>query len=217
MRVGSVAAALAIAACGGAEEPELTFEYRATAEPGFMDQTLAIENPGGTGLAPVLELTPLDASGEPMAGVRVRTAYGSDSGRLVVPPRTAVVDVLRFEGRGARDVEDVRVDVGEVDEVDAGTITEEAVVQRLDRAGRPVEDFEPFHAFRVSNENDAEIDVRVVVIEWEQPPPGESQQAIRVTPVSSLLSIAPGGQETVRLPPELRGRVVGSVKAYPSR
>jgi hypothetical protein len=165
----------------------------------------------------VLGITPLDASGEPIRGIRVRTAYGSDSGRVVVPPRTAVVDVLRFEGAGARDVEDVRVAVREVDEVDAGTITEEAVVQRLDRAARPVEDFEPFHAFRVSNENDVEIDVRVVVIEWEDPPPGESQQADRVTPVSSLLSIPPGGKETVRLAAELRGRVVGSVKAYPSR
>ena len=212
-----MAAALAIAACGGANEPDLAFDYQATAEPGYMDQTLAIENPGGTGLAPVLELTPLDASGEPIRGIRVRTAYGSDSGRVVVPPRTAVVDVLRFEGARARDVEDVRVAVREVDEVDAGTIAEAAVVQRLDRAGRPVEDFEPFHAFRVSNENDVEIDVRVVVIEWEDPPPGESQQAVRVTPVSSLLSIAPGGEETVRLPAGLRGRVVGSVKAYPSR
>ncbi len=44
------------------------------AEPGFMDQTPAIDYDGGTGFAPVLELTPLDASGEPVPGVRVLAA-----------------------------------------------------------------------------------------------------------------------------------------------
>lgn len=52
-----------------------------------------------------------------MPDVEVRTAFGSDEGRLVVPADWAVLDVLRFEGPGAREVEDVAVRVREGDEV----------------------------------------------------------------------------------------------------
>jgi hypothetical protein len=218
VRAAAVIATVAICGCGSSDpRDELAFDFELRASPGFMDQTLAIENHGGSGLAPVLELTPLDSSGDPMPGVRVRTAYGSDRGRVVVPPRSTVVDVLRFEGPGARDVEDVDVRVGDFDEVSVEAADEEPVVQRFDRRGRPVGNLEVFDSYRVSNGNDAEIAVRVVLIEWEEPPPGESQQAIRVTPISPVVTIAPNGEETMRLPEELRGRVVGSVKTYFSR
>jgi hypothetical protein len=56
-----------------------------------------------------------------------------------------------------------------------------------------------------------------VLIEYEDPPPRESQQFIRATSLSSLLKLSAGGEKTLRLPRELRGRVIGSVKPYFSR
>ena len=61
------------------------------------------------------------------------------------------------------------------------------------------------------------IEIRVVLIEYEDAPPGESQQFIRATPLSSLLKLPAGGEKTLRLSRELRGRVIGSVKPYFSR
>jgi hypothetical protein len=133
----------------------------------------------------------------------------------VVPPSTAVIDVVRFEGRRRRDVEDVAVRVAKADEVAAET-AQEPEIQRLDHGREvPYESF--FDSVRVTNVDQAPIEIRVVLIEYKDPPPGETQQFIRATPLSSLLKLPAGGEKTLRLPPELRGRVIGSVKAYFSR
>jgi len=218
-----VVAALAICGCDSpvasappAASSDLAFDFRLSSGPGVMDQVLLIGNRGQTGLAPVLELTPLDETGDPMPGVTVKTAYGSDAGRVVAPPRSTVIDVLRFRGPRARDVADVDVRVtrsAEVPDAEPG----ELLVQPLGRTGRPVNLDDFFYSSRVTNKSDAEARARVVLIEWENPPPGESQQALRVTPVSPLITIPPHGRRTVPLPKDLRGRVIGTVKAYFSR
>ena len=127
-----------------------------------------------------------------------------------------MLDVLRFEGPGARDVEDVDVRVREAEEVAIERPSEEPQVQRLDR-GRPVEYAHLFDAIRLTNPGDAEIKVRVALIEYEDPPAGESQQWVRVTQLASLTAVPAGGKKTIRLPVRLRGRVIGSVKPYFSR
>lgn len=218
-----IVATLTIAGCGSsdapersADTPELRFDFELESDPGFISQTLTIENPGASSLAPVLEFTALDAAGEPMPDIRVRTAYGSDKGRVVVPADWAVLDVLRFEGPGAREVEDVAVRVSRADEVAIERPSEEPEVQRLAH-GRPVEYADLFDSFRLTNPGDAEVKVRVALIEYEDAPEGESQQWVRVTQLAPLTTLAAGGEKTIRLPPRLRGRVIGSVKPYFSR
>jgi hypothetical protein len=218
-----IVAAIAIGGCGLSDAterptaaPDLRFEFELLAGENEIDQTVTIENSGDTSLAPVLEYTPLDAAGEPMPDIQVKTAYGSDIGQLVVPADWAVLDVLRFEGRGARKVENVDVRVREADEIAIETPTEEPEIQRLDKS-RPVEYAHLFDSFRLTNPGDAEIDVRVALIEYELPPEGESQQWVRVTELAPLTTLPAGGEMTIRLPRPLRGRVIGSVKPYFSR
>jgi hypothetical protein len=217
-----IVAAMAIGGCDSSalERPtagsDLRFGFTLLAGENQIDQTVTIENPGDTSLAPVLEYTALDAAGKPMPEIRVKTAYGSDSGRLVVPAEWAVLDVLRFVGPGARRVENVDVRVREADEVAIEPPTEEPEIQRLDR-GRPVEYAHFFDSFRLSNPGDGEIDVRVALIEYELPPEGEAQQWVRVTELAPLTTLAAGGKKTIRLPRPLRGKVIGSVKPYFSR
>lgn len=218
-----IAAMLAVGGCGSPDAPErwsaaadLRFAFELLAGENEIDQTVTIENPGDSSLAPVVEYTALDAAGDPMPDINVRTAYGSDRGRLVVPADWAVLDVLRFEGPGARDVEDVEVRVREAAEVAIEPPTEEPEIQRLDR-GRPVEYENFFDAFRVTNPGDTEIDLRVALIEYELPPEGESQQWVHVTELAPLTAVPAGGKRTIRLPAELRGKVIGSVKPYFSR
>lgn len=219
----TILVAMAVGGCGSSDAPErrsatpgLRFDFKLQAGENQIDQTVTIENPGDTSLAPVLDYTPLDAAGEPMPDIQVRTAFGSDSGRLVVPTDWAVLDVLRFEGPGARKVENVDVSVREADEVAIERPTDEAEIQRLDKR-RPVEYDHLFDSVRLTNPGDAEIDVRVALLEYELPPEGESQQWIRVTELAPLTTLAAGGKKTIHLPRPLRGRVIGSVKPYFSR
>ena len=218
-----IAGMLAVGGCGSPDAPErssaaadLRFEFELLAGENQIDQTVTIENPGDSSFAPVLEYTALDAAGEPMPDIEVRTAYGSDRGRLVVPADWAVLDVLRFEGPGARKVEDVAIRVREADEIAIERPTEEPEIQRLD-GGRPVEYAHLFDAFRVTNPGDTEIDLRVALIEYELPPEGESQQWFRITELAPLTTVPAGGRRTIRLPAGLRGKVIGSVKPYFSR
>jgi hypothetical protein len=222
--IAIVVAALMISGCGApvARAPapgqrDLVFDFRLTSKPGVMDQVLLIGNWDRTGVAPVLALTALDANADPMPDVTVHTAYGSDKGKVVVPPRATVIDVLRFEGPGARDVEDVDVEVTASEEIPRVPTGGELTVEHLDHRGRPVDLAAYIHGYRVTNDSDAEAKARVVLIEWENPPAGEPQQALRVTPVSPLLTLAPHAKKTVRLPRALRGNVIGTVKAYYSR
>jgi hypothetical protein len=106
-----IVTALAIAGCGesatpdrASDAPDLRFDFELESKPGFISQTLTIENPGDAALAPVLELTALDASGEPMPDVRVRTAFGSDEGRVVVPQDWAVFDAIRLTNPGDAEI-----------------------------------------------------------------------------------------------------------------
>jgi hypothetical protein len=117
--------------------------------------------------------------------------------------------------RRKRDVEDVAVRVAKADEL-AVEPAEEPEIQRLAHGREvPYESF--FDSVRVTNVDQVPIEIRVVLIEYEDAPPGESQQFIRATPISSLLKLSAGGEKTLRLPRELRGRVIGSVKPYFSR
>ncbi len=137
----------------------------------------------------------------------MRTAFGSDRGQVVVPPGSVELDFLRFEGARARDVEDVRVEVAGVEPVAAPRVAQDVEVQRFDRRGRPVEMADFFDSFRVTNPADDTVAIRVALLEYEEPPPGEAQQAIRVTQVTPLLRLKSGAQQTFTLPPKLRGRV----------
>lgn len=209
---------LALCGCAG-DEPDpgdLAFDYRSLGGDSQIDQFLSLTHEADVGLAPSIEITPLDGEGEKIPGVKAHTAFGSDRGRVVIPPEGIVSDVLRFSGPRARDVEDVELQVTSLEEADAEPAPEELDTKRMAN-GRPVKDGVLFDAYRIDNPNPGEATVRVALIEWEDPPEGKPQQAARVTPLSSLLRVPGKGSRTVRMPPELRKRVIGSVKAYYSR
>lgn len=218
-RVAAAFVALALGACGGDED--IAYEFESLGGENEMDQVLWLEHGADVGLAPKLALTPLDGEGDEIPGVKVHTAFGSDEGRLVIPPKAAVIDILRFSGKRARDVEDVELEVPSLERVETTEPAPEAVdITRIDSKGRPFKAPDGggfFDAVRVDNPSAGSARVRVALIEWEDPPPGQPQQAARVTPLSDLLQVPGKDSKTITLPPELRGQVVGSVKAYYSK
>jgi len=212
-------AALTIAGCGQDVNDPLAFKFDSKGPPGAIDQILTIRNrDDDAALAGVLAITPLDASGKRISGVAVHTAFGSDRGLVVAPGDALVNDVLTFRGPAAHRVKDVAVKLTRTVPVPGVATTAVAPdVQRFDRDGHVVGVDKPFATFRVSNKSADAVAARVVLLEYDDPPPGQPQQAIRVTKLTGLLKLAPHGSRRIGLPARLRNRAVGSVKAYLSR
>ena len=218
MRYGlAVVLAFLLAGCGLADV-DIAYEYSGSSGEDQINQTIDVENRGKTSVAPELEITPLDKDGKEIDGLEVNTAFGIDEGRRVVPAGAVAYDVLQFEGSRERDVEDVEVVVMGAEEVELPKDAQDPEVLRYGRGGKPAEEYgDYFETFAIENEYDAPIAVRVVLIEYEDPPEGETQQFVRVTPlVDGLVRIGAGERSEHTLAPDLRGRV-GSVKAFLSR
>jgi hypothetical protein len=143
------------------ESGGLRFLFESRAPEGTMDQVLTITNPGATAVTMRATITPLDASGEPVAGVRPVAHYGSTEGRMVLIPGDNV-DVLGFLGDDAGRVHDVLVEVGGTEPVDFPQVHSLVVSEPLGADGTPVETYvEPFAAVRLHNANPVDVPARV--------------------------------------------------------
>ena len=129
------------------EHDEMSFKYVADGGEDDFDQRLEITNAGLSAVAPKLRITPLDAAGHPVRGVAVTTAFGSDRGRMVVASFMTEYDVLRFEGDRAREVQDVRVRIEDLEQVSYPEYDEYVDVQRYDD-GVAVDGDKTFDAMR---------------------------------------------------------------------
>jgi hypothetical protein len=218
-----IVVAVGISGCSGKSQGPLTtkadqliFKYQRIAASGSMDQVLTILNKGPSATAPTLEFTPLDASGAPVPGIAVRTAYGSDQGRVVIPFAGEALDVLAFSGGDIARVADVRVRVRTLAAVDYPPAPKPAEPQPVTEKGDPTTEFGPFAAVAVRNPNLEEISVGVVCILWNQPPAGEPQQALAA--ISLGAATIPGGvSRTVPLSESAKQSTrngCGSLKVY---
>lgn len=188
-----------------------------------MNQVLTIFNDSEHVLAPTLEFTALDASRDPLPTVKVTTVYGSDTGRLLVPPGSGL-DVLVFSGDGFQLAEDVAVSVRTTETVEAPATQVDPVVIPMDESGRILDRGSPFTAVSVRNDNSEPITVRLVYIIWTEPEGDERQQAERVVPIGDLIVVPPKQATPVPVAGQARttvteaaGRVPTSIKAYLSR
>lgn len=215
--MGMLLLAAALAGTGtGATNRNLSFAFRRLGGPGYMDQVLAITNRGYSAMAPTLTLVPLDRAGHRIPDVTVRTAFGSDRGMVVIPPRSVGQDVLAFAGPRSRQVADVEVIARRTARVLMPT---EAVAEpHASRTlrGDQVEPLDDFDALVVRNPSRVSVAVRLVCIIWDRPSPGTAQQMLDSVPVGGLTRVAPWGEASVRVTGSLRARAreCGSVKAY---
>ncbi|WP_328418432.1 hypothetical protein OG470_32505 [Micromonospora sp. NBC_00389] len=221
------AATLLLAGCGilAGSRPAaaLRFQIAADTGDGYMNQVLTIFNDGPQVLAPTLEFTALDAARTPLSNVEVATVYGSDRGRLVVPPAGGI-DVLVFTGGAAQLAEDVAVSVRTTETVKAPAVDVDPVVTPVDESGRVPDRSSRFTAVSVRNDDSDQMSVRLVYIIWTEPEGNQRQQAERVVPVGDLIVVPPKQTTLVPVAGEARTAVAGaagllptSIKAYLSR
>lgn len=182
-----------------------------------MDQTLTIRNNASSAVVLRLAFVPLDANGQELRGVTTTTAYGTEAGHHVIPARFVDVDVLAFHGPGHRDVADVRVEVLQVEPVPFPTKLRGVVLtERIDARGNVVPAGYEYERVRLTNNGLEPVTVRVALIEFDQPPPGQSQQAVDVQQLGDLVTVPGKGAVTIPGPTHFPDAFV-SVKAYFSR
>lgn len=209
--------ALLLAGCGvlDTSADELSFNYIATNKPGYIDQVVEIHNDGLTAAAPTLRFTPLDMSGHPLRDVRVTAVYGSDFGDQVVVPDLMAYDILRFTGREADDVADVKVTVVKTHAVKFPHVKHLVKLARLDDTGRVVGPDRPFSATRVTNPNTRPVRIRVMLISFNEARSGEPETVADTLEVGGLIELAPGAGKTLQL--EEPADPSTEIKAYFSR
>ena len=155
---------------------EVTFSYQRLGDGDDYDQVLTIKNDGFGAVAPTLEITPLDIRGEPIDGVKVTSALGSTRGAQVIPPFFEEYDILKFEGERADEVYDVKVKIGDLEQVDHPSMPEGGVIaERYFNEGKPANEFEePFDEIELRNPNPDDVTVDIALIAWQDPPKDEN-------------------------------------------
>ncbi|WP_369145632.1 hypothetical protein [Streptomyces sp. R44] len=201
----------------------LTFTYRPKNDYNHIDQMLEINNSDTRSVVPVLAFTALDRQNRPLPDVRIRTVYGSDSGRLVATYGSSF-DILRFTGTGRHQVHDVRVTVRHLATARERANIHPVTVQPLDDAGNAVSKFSRFVAVRVKNPDPFAVSVRVAYIVYDQPAKGETQQVVSATAVGGLVHVPAQGAVVLKVTGEAERAVARysdgpavSVKAYNSQ
>ncbi|WP_156391694.1 MULTISPECIES: hypothetical protein [unclassified Nocardioides] len=195
---------------------DLSFQYDRMGRSGVIDQTLAIRNAGPSAVVLRLKVVPLDAHGREVSGLTTTSAYGTEIGNHVIPAAFTDIDVLAFHGPGFRDVADVRVQVEAVDSVSfPAKIRDVVLTERIDAWGDVVSGG-VYEQVRLTNRSRDAVAVRVALIEYEDPPPGASQQAVDVQQLGGLVSVPGKGTTTIPGPTRFPDAFV-SVKAYFAR
>ncbi|WP_328459410.1 hypothetical protein [Streptomyces sp. NBC_00448] len=178
---------------------KLSFVYHGTQpEKETINQIVDIRNDDDRSVVPVLAFTPLDKHHKALPQVKVRTVYGSDRGTLVVPYGWGM-DILRFSGPGAHEVADVRARVVSVVPARIRAGVHDVTVQPLDAQGRKVDKFHQFTALRLSNTDGFPVSVRLAYLVYDQPPKGQTQQAVVVVPVGGLTRVPAHGTALVKV------------------
>ncbi len=89
------------------------------------------------------------------------------------------------------------------------------LTERIDARGNVVGGGK-YAQVRLTNPNRKPVTVRVALIEYENPPPGKSQQAVDVQELGGLIAVPGQGSTTIPGPTNFPNAFV-SVKAYFSR
>jgi hypothetical protein len=181
---------------GKLRDPSLTFSYNSVTLESTFDQLLTINNRESSPVATWLELTAYGNDGNPLSNVSITTVFGSDRGRLVMPPGTNF-DVLIFEGEGSDLVVDVEAVVKEARIINFARVRSVVRVEPLDGAGDAVTVENEFTSLLLRNDNRREVTVRVVLVVWNDPPPKKPEQAERVVEIGGLITVPGGGTATV--------------------
>ncbi len=187
-----------LAACTSSSNPTPEAAVRVTYEDiapsGYIDQTVTLEYSGSGLVTPIVEYVALDAAGDPVEGVTVTAAFGSDQGELAISSPGGF-DVLAFHGDRVTEVVDIDATVVSAKVLGGGAAAGPAdPIPLFD--GDAVTKFDLFDAVEIENATDRAVAARVVCLVYDFPTPGEAQQAEEITVLVDRVEI-PGDSTAI--------------------
>jgi hypothetical protein len=183
-------------------EPDFATAFTKLAEPGFVDMAFDIENPTDQPVTLTAGFLATDASGATLDDVTVTSAYGVAEGRLVLMPGRNV-DFLQIDGLDAGLVEDIELIKVEHTVVDVPVPPEYVEALPIGGDGEQLDYDVEAVAARLTNPNDVEVHLRLLLLVLGNPPPGEPQQAVLVHDITDI-DVAAGETLDVPLDEETR-------------
>jgi hypothetical protein len=194
---------LIVTGCSRQSE-SLSATYQGIADPGFIDQTMTFTLAAKQAQRLHLRYTPIDRRGSVLPDVAVQTAFGSDSGQLVVTDNSNL-DILYFSGAAADQVADVRIEVVASSPVPAVDLQAAPVeIARYTSTSDEVEKFDVFDSVLVTNPNNSAVAARPVCLNYDDPAPGRSQQAIERIEVVDRVALEGGESRSVEVSSSFR-------------
>jgi hypothetical protein len=192
---------------------EVTFKYTAFGGKDQIDQVLEIHNDGLHAITTRLQITPLDEFGYPIEDLKVTSAFGTEKGEHVLPSLYTEGDFLKFEGDRAAEVRKVRVKILDIDQVKYPEQAEPFTVTKYDDGGKVDKFAEEFDSVEISNPNEDDMTVKLVVIAWLDAKKGEPQQFDWAIPLDDKIEVPGKGKKMVPLPEDLTDISYVSVEA----
>ena len=199
----------------------ISFDFSLLGSDGVLDQMMTLKYRGKTTAVPTIRYDALDQRGERLAGVSVRSCYGTDRGEMALTPGENT-DLLYLRGDSAHLTADVAAEVVDL-RPQARRENPVAQVVQLDDQGGELPSGGGFHHLAVLNPWSADAWCRVVAVALDSPQAGP-QGALEVVAMTSEPIVVAARSQVPLLPPPdayaVISRYFGSsfvtVKAYPA-
>ena len=183
-----------------------TVEYVPLSADGSPDQLLTIRNNTETSVQPTLSFGARDLWGRELPGVVTQTVNGSDRGGPLLPAGGTLVDILRFDGLGARYVRGVDVELAAVEQSDHPALEGDVTTVMIDLDQQATLEPDDFWGIGMVNPNPFGVTVRVSLVEFEDRHGDDPRQAVDVVTLQEDIDMASVSNHVIWLPEDVRGR-----------
>jgi len=187
------------------QPPPFTVRYTPVATDGSLDQTLTIGNNTETSVQPTLRLTPRNMYGHELPHVTTVGVNGSHLGHAVLPAGGTLRDVLRFDGRGARQVRFVDVELAAVEEIAYPVLEQDVKAVMIDLEQKATADPVDFWGIGVVNPNPFGVTMRISLVELEERDRDNPRQVVDVATLQEDVDMASVSNHVIWLPEDVRG------------
>jgi hypothetical protein len=183
-----------------------TVRYVPIASDGSLDQTLTITNNTETSVQPTLRFTPINMYGHELPHVTTVGVNGSHLGRAVLPAAGTLLDVLRFDGQGARQVRGVHVELAAAEEIDYPALEQDVKTVMIDLDQKATADPADFWGIGVVNPNPFGVTMRISLVQLEERERDSPQQVADVVTLQEDVDMASVSNHVIWLPEDVRGQ-----------
>ncbi|AXT84486.1 hypothetical protein C6I20_04260 [Aeromicrobium sp. A1-2] len=184
-----------------------TVEYVPLSADDSPDQLLTIKNNTEMSVQPTLSFSARDLWGRELPGVAVQTVNGSHrGGGPLLAAGGTLVDILRFDGIGARHVRGVDVQLAAAEQSDHPALEADIKTVMIDLEQKATADPEEFWGVGMVNPNPFGVTVRVSLVEFEDRHGDDPRQAVDVVTLQEDIDMASVSNHVIWLPEDVRGR-----------